>query len=172
MIASRPKLSVDRTTRLRSRNKSTPAGVATHRQGWLLCSDGARHASSTARAITSVANVVVVIASNHPSDFLTLTGPACGRQGHWSLEDAAYDPTVRVVGPLHEQRVGQQTPFRCRDSLVTGRRGCRIAIVIKGLSSSPVMPSGRFGTANALLPSAVPEMSASRRSDGNRNLRA
>src|SRR5271166_5774367 len=61
MIASRPDLSVDVTVRCGSRNRSTLVLLATHRQGWLLCSEGARHANSTAVLITLVSAVGWVI---------------------------------------------------------------------------------------------------------------
>src|ERR1700739_776774 len=61
MIASRRDLSVDVTVRRGSTNRSTLAPLATHRQGWLLCSEGARHANSTAVVTTLVSVIIWVI---------------------------------------------------------------------------------------------------------------
>src|SRR5215211_957488 len=67
MIASRPELSLERTTRLVSANSSTTAlPPTTHRHGWLLCSDGARQANSTAFASTSMSTIVLVMVSLPP----------------------------------------------------------------------------------------------------------
>src|SRR6516165_1659717 len=62
MVACRPELSVEATMRCGSANRSTTVPRITHRHGWLLCSEGARHANSTAPAITSVSTIVWVIA--------------------------------------------------------------------------------------------------------------
>ena len=44
-----------------SAHRCSVAPSATHSQGWLLCSDGARHASSTASRITSGAGAFAAI---------------------------------------------------------------------------------------------------------------
>src|SRR6516165_3634744 len=48
MIVSRPDGSVSGTVRSRSTNRRKIPFSATHRHGWLLCTDGAREASCTA----------------------------------------------------------------------------------------------------------------------------
>src|ERR1700758_1732073 len=53
MITSRPVLSVWCPIREGSANRRSPPSSATHRHGWLLCRDGARHANSPAFLITS-----------------------------------------------------------------------------------------------------------------------
>ena len=57
MSASRPDRS-ETIARLESRNNSTCPRRATHCQGWLLCSDGARHADRTASLMSPVSTVV------------------------------------------------------------------------------------------------------------------
>jgi hypothetical protein len=55
-----------------STNRWSPALSTTHRQGWLLCNDGARHANCTAALTTSTSLRVSTI----------------WRQGHWSSRAA------------------------------------------------------------------------------------
>src|ERR1700721_1315005 len=57
MSASRAEWSVS-ITRLGSRNNRSCPRLNTHCQGWLLCSDGARHAVRTASSMTSVSTTV------------------------------------------------------------------------------------------------------------------
>src|ERR1700736_4264491 len=58
MITSRPVLSVWCPIREGSANRLSVPLRITHRHGWLLCSDGARHANCTVVLITSVSNRV------------------------------------------------------------------------------------------------------------------
>src|SRR5271155_2083434 len=60
MSASRADWSVS-ITRLGSRNNRSCPRLNTHCQGWLLCSDGARHAVRTTSSMTSVSTTVVGI---------------------------------------------------------------------------------------------------------------
>lgn len=60
MSASRAEWSVS-ITRLGSRNNRSCPRLNVHCQGWLLCSDGARHAVCTAFSMTSVSTAVVGI---------------------------------------------------------------------------------------------------------------
>ena len=53
-----------RTRRWRSANRCSAAPSAIHRQGWLLCSDGARQASVTASRITLRSGIVLVISQS------------------------------------------------------------------------------------------------------------
>src|SRR5665213_2950521 len=66
MIASRPDGSVELTVRRGSTNRSTLVRLATHRQGWLLCNEGARQASSTAVVTSLPSAIISVIVPNLP----------------------------------------------------------------------------------------------------------
>src|SRR5271166_4898767 len=102
MIASRPDLSVDVTVRRGSTNRLTLVLLATHRQGWLLCSEGARHANSTAVVIT-LASVIswVIVFSCLSYGYDTET---CGH-----LTPESLVPGVRLSdlrGPVSPVRMG------------------------------------------------------------------
>src|SRR6516165_11891958 len=85
MIASRPDLSVDVTIRCGSTKRSTLVFPATQRQGWMLCKEGARHASSTALVITPVSTIACVMCAHPPSVPLRPSG--------------IRTPHARVLGP-------------------------------------------------------------------------
>src|ERR1700742_210080 len=92
MRASRADWSVF-VTRLGSRNNRSWPPLNSHCQGWLLCSDGARHADDTASLMTSVSTTVAGI-SRPPDLYLPSRVPriAPSATGPLVLDPSAISP--------------------------------------------------------------------------------
>ena len=101
IIASRPVTSVCRGARSGSKNRWTawPSTPSTrNRHGWLLCSDGARHANSTASEMTSVS---------------TTAKPISTSSNHYQC-DPGQRSVTRANGPQREVRLSRRSGTRRR----------------------------------------------------------
>src|SRR3984885_11086249 len=164
MSASRAEWSVS-ITRLGSRNNRSCPPLNTHCQGWLLCSDGARHAVRTTSSMTSVSTTVVGIC--RPPDLYLppgfsetagggrAIGPRPGR--HW----ARPRPLLKSAGS--RRRNSTEAPSRSVEAITSSTTSCR------SLSAAGFRPSA-LGPDDQHRALSVPENRVALWADETRDL--